>query len=69
MPGKIEPLVDQLAGLSRQGLAASKAQIQAMEQGMPASSPELADAFLSAHDSADHLEGLRAFREKRKPNF
>lgn len=63
-----EPLMDRLAKRAPLALAAAKAAMVAGGEGALALAQERA-AFEALLDSADKGEGIRAFREKRKPDF
>ena len=62
------PLVEKLAERAPLALMAAKAALVAGAEGALALDQERA-AFESLLDSADKTEGIRAFRERRKPGF
>lgn len=62
------PLTEKLADRAPLALQAAKAALIAGAEGSLALEQERA-AFESLLDSADKAEGIRAFREKRKPGF
>lgn len=62
------PLVEKLADRAPLALQAAKAALVAGSEASLALSQERA-AFEALLDSADKIEGIRAFREKRKPRF
>ena len=62
------PLVERLADRAPLALQAAKAALVAGSEGALALDQERA-AFEALLDTADKAEGIRAFREKRKPGF
>lgn len=65
----IDQACQSIAALSSDAIAAMKRQINAVAGGEVSEGAERAAEFLAAHDGPDHKEGLRAFREKRTPQF
>jgi enoyl-CoA hydratase len=63
-----QPLVETLAARAPLALMAAKAALVAGAETALALPQERA-AFEALHDTADKSEGIRAFREKRKPRF
>lgn len=66
--GFAEPLAQRLAGRAPLALMAAKAALLAGEEGALALGAERA-AFEALLDTADKAEGIRAFRDRRKPEF
>ena len=66
--GMAEPLAQRLAGRAPLALRAAKAALLAGEEGALALEVERR-AFEALLDSADKAEGIRAFRDRRKPEF
>ena len=66
--GLAEPLAQRLAGRAPLALMAAKAALLAGEESALALGAERA-AFEALLDTEDKAEGIRAFRERRKPEF
>lgn len=59
----------QMAAVSQYSLRGMKKFIRRIMDGQVDDDGCTATIFTDAHDSDDHHEGLKAFKEKRKPNF
>jgi enoyl-CoA hydratase/carnithine racemase len=58
-----------MAESSRYSVGNTKKMIHAIVNGMSAPSQAMVDQFVDAFDGPDYLEGVAAFRDRRKPKF
>jgi enoyl-CoA hydratase/carnithine racemase len=66
---RVEAFAHQLAAVSQYSLRGIKTFVQRVLDGQVDDDAATAEAFRAAHEGEDAAEGVRAFLEKRPPNF
>jgi enoyl-CoA hydratase/carnithine racemase len=69
LPDAVAAYAGELAALSPTSLRVAKATVEEIVRGQGEASAALRAAFEASFSGADFAEGLRAFTEKRKPDF
>lgn len=69
LAGAVHQFAEEMAAVSQYSLNGIKRSIQRILDGQVDDDEDTADMFLTAHEAEDAKEGVKAFLEKRRPNF
>ena len=69
LPARVEAFAQQIAAVSQYSVRGIKDFVQRILDGQHDDDERTADVFRKAHEGEDAAEGVRAFLERRAPNF